>query len=241
MPFSPRSGTFAALSGQNVGVAFARLRTQDGRHLFTVKTPLANEMACDEHETWVADREQMHRAVIAMGLRPTVRIVKTRRTGALGGMTVCVDDVEHADCFFEIERTVTGGQPGRAVQEELDAFARSPGVDLERTTDTYDSLVRPRWPPPRTRWPPPRTGRSRPSRSGPLLMSARVKGELTRLRAGWVRHRSDPSAEEADRLIASLAWPGLPALRFPPRCTDTFEHPDPRTGSVVDRYMCTSE
>jgi len=30
----------------------------------------------------------------------------------------------------------------RAVQAELDAFARSLGVQLERTTDTYDSLVR---------------------------------------------------------------------------------------------------
>ncbi|MFF5244310.1 hypothetical protein ACFY3V_08530 [Streptosporangium sp. NPDC000095] len=29
-----------------------------------------------------------------------------------------------------------------AVQEELDGFARSLGVALERTTDTYDSLVR---------------------------------------------------------------------------------------------------
>ncbi|WP_306461898.1 class IV adenylate cyclase [Spongiactinospora gelatinilytica] len=86
-----------------IGVAFARLRTQDGRHYFTVKKPLANEMACLERETEVADRDQMHEAVIAMGFRPTVRIVKSRRTARLDGMTICVDEVEHAGVFVEID------------------------------------------------------------------------------------------------------------------------------------------
>jgi adenylate cyclase, class 2 len=60
-----------------VNVPFARLRTQNGRHLFTVKKPLANEMACLEHESEIADRDQMHAALTAMGFYPTVRIVKT--------------------------------------------------------------------------------------------------------------------------------------------------------------------
>ncbi|MFI6813295.1 class IV adenylate cyclase [Nonomuraea sp. NPDC050328] len=126
-----------------VGVAFARLRTQGNRHLFTVKTPLANEMACLEHETIVADREQMHQAVVQMGFQPTVRIVKTRRTGqAADGIAVCVDEVEHAGLFLELETVTGAGEPGEAAQERLDAFARSFGLALERVTDTYDSLVR---------------------------------------------------------------------------------------------------
>jgi len=107
-----------------------------------VKKPLDNAMACLEHETEVADRERMHQAILAMGFYPTVRIVKTRRTSMLGDLTICVDEVEHAGAFVEIERTVDGEESGAAVQEELDAFARSLGLDLERTTDTYDSLVR---------------------------------------------------------------------------------------------------
>jgi adenylate cyclase class 2 len=63
-----------------LGVAFARLRTQDGRRLFTVKRPLENELACLEHETEV----------------------------------------------------LTGGR----------CIAQSLGVALERTSRTYDSLVR---------------------------------------------------------------------------------------------------
>ncbi|GAB1818589.1 class IV adenylate cyclase [Herbidospora sp. RD11066] len=126
-----------------VGVAFARLRTtQDGRHLFTVKTPLANEMACLEHETPVEDRDQMHHAIVQMGFQPTVRIVKIRRTARFADVAVCVDEVEHAGWFLELETVAAADEPGVAAQERLDGLARSLGVALERVSDTYDSLVR---------------------------------------------------------------------------------------------------
>ncbi|MFD0883615.1 class IV adenylate cyclase [Streptosporangium algeriense] len=125
-----------------IGVTFAWSRTRQGRHLFTIKQPLDNAMACLEHETEVADREQMHHAIVAMGFHPTVRIVKTRRSAALNGVMVCVDEVEHAGVFVEFERTVSAQESGAAVQEELDTLARSLGVELERTKDTYDSPVR---------------------------------------------------------------------------------------------------
>ncbi|MGH3327954.1 MAG: class IV adenylate cyclase [Streptomycetales bacterium] len=121
---------------------FARLRTQDGRHLFTLKTPQDNEVACLEHETEVADRDEMHRAILAMGFYPTVRIVKTRRTATLDDLGLCLDEVEYAGVFLEIEKIVGPEQSATEVQTELDHFVRALGVDLERTTDTYDSLVR---------------------------------------------------------------------------------------------------
>ena len=62
------------------GVPFAHLRTVECRHVFTVKRPAENVLSCEEYETAVADRDQMHSAIVAMGFRPTVRIVKTRRT-----------------------------------------------------------------------------------------------------------------------------------------------------------------
>lgn len=124
------------------GVAFARLRTVDGRHTFTVKVPAANELACAEHETPVADRDQMHAAVAAMGFRPTVRIAKVRRAGAVGDVAVCVDDVEGLGLFMELEQLVGDDVAGEAVQAELDAVVRSWGLDVERTRATYDSLLR---------------------------------------------------------------------------------------------------
>lgn len=125
-----------------VGVAFARLRTQGDRHLFTLKKPVDNEMSCLEHETEIADRRQMHRALEAMGFYPTVRIVKTRRTAAVDDLSLCVDEVEHAGLFVEVEKVVLAGESGAATQDGLDRFARSFGIELARTTDTYDSLVR---------------------------------------------------------------------------------------------------
>jgi adenylate cyclase, class 2 len=124
------------------GVTFARLRTSGGGHLFTVKQPVDNEMACLEHETAVTDRGQMHDALILMGFRPTVRIVKTRRTATLGGMRLCVDEVEDAGVFLEIERVSPTGRNGLEAQAELDRFAQGLRVELDRVTDTYDSLVR---------------------------------------------------------------------------------------------------
>ncbi|MFI6132601.1 class IV adenylate cyclase [Micromonospora sp. NPDC051141] len=124
------------------GRAFARLRTQDGRHLFCVKTPLDNELACQEHETEVLGRSEMHAAILAMGFHPTVRIVKTRRTARLGDMVLCLDEVDGLGAFFEIEAMVGDGRAATQVQAELDRFARSLGVELERSTATYDSLIR---------------------------------------------------------------------------------------------------
>jgi adenylate cyclase class 2 len=124
------------------GVTFARLRTQCGRHLFTVKRPLENEMVCMEHETEIADRAAMHQAVLAMGFVPTVRIVKIRRTAAMGDVAVCVDDVERAGLFLEMEKLVGSGSAALRVQAELDGIVQSLGVPLRRVSDTYDSLVR---------------------------------------------------------------------------------------------------
>jgi adenylate cyclase, class 2 len=107
-----------------------------------VSSTTDNELACLEFETEVADRSQMHEAVLLIGFHPTVRIVKTRRTARLGELSLCLDQVEHLGAFLEIERVIPPGQSGVALQAELDVFARSLGVPLERTTDTYDSLLR---------------------------------------------------------------------------------------------------
>ena len=76
------------------GVPFARLRTVGGRHVFTVKRPAENVLSCEEHETVVADRDQMHHAIVAMGFWPTVRIVKTRCTATVGDLVLCVDELD---------------------------------------------------------------------------------------------------------------------------------------------------
>jgi adenylate cyclase class 2 len=84
----------------------------------------------------------MHAALLAIGFYPAIRIVKIRRTGTLGDLSLCVDEVEHAGAFLEVERLVASNESGEAAQRRLDEFVRSLDVPVERTTDTYDSLIR---------------------------------------------------------------------------------------------------
>jgi len=124
------------------GVPFARLRTTGGRHVFTLKRPAENPLSCEEHETDITDRAQMHAAIVAMGFRPTVRIVKVRRTGVYGDMLLCVDELDGLGWFLEVERMGSGDVPGDVVQMELCCFVDSLGLEAERTEQTYDWLVR---------------------------------------------------------------------------------------------------
>ncbi len=125
-----------------LGVSFVRLRTVDGRHYFVLKQPGENAQACLEYETEVADRAAMHGAILRMGYHPTVRVAKTRRTATLEHCSLCVDDVEGAGAFLELERMVPDDVPAQAIQAGLAAFAASFGVTVVRTDETYDSLVR---------------------------------------------------------------------------------------------------
>lgn len=124
-----------------LGVCFARLRTQAGRHLFTVKRPVDNELSCIEHETEVANRQATHDAIVAMGFYSTVRIHKTRRTSRLGDLSICVDEVTGIGCFLEVETMSHDGSAGLAEQRAMRRFVEQLGVEVEETIATYDSLV----------------------------------------------------------------------------------------------------
>jgi len=137
--YAPRGWEY----GQSkLGVPFARLRTECGRHMFTVKTPLANAQACVEHESEVVDRAAMHAAVQAMGFRPTVRIVKRRRTARYGGWQLCLDEVNGAGVFLELEALPGPDEDPAAVQQQMVAWVARLGLAAVRVTQTYDSLVR---------------------------------------------------------------------------------------------------
>ena len=125
-----------------LGVSFLRLRTVNGRHTFTLKQPTINALSCLEHESEVSDREQMHQAIMQMGFYPTVRVAKTRQTAEFDGISLCVDDLEGVGTFLELERMVPEGVSESTVQDELAAFVAGLGTTAERTTESYDSVVR---------------------------------------------------------------------------------------------------
>jgi adenylate cyclase, class 2 len=124
-----------------LGVSFVRLRTVGGRHFFALKRPTLNAQSCLEYETELADREQMHQAIRRMGFSPTVRVAKIRRSGKLGEIAVCVDELDGVGTFLELERLVSAEESAAAVQDELASFVTELGVEAERTEETYDTLV----------------------------------------------------------------------------------------------------
>lgn len=124
-----------------LGVTFVRLRSQNDRCTFTTKTPVDNVLACREFETVVNDPEQMHHAIIAMGYRPTVRVIKQRRTARVGTYSLCLDDVEGVGAFLEVEAVAEGTADMATVQETLAAWVDGLEAPLERTGATYDQVV----------------------------------------------------------------------------------------------------
>ena len=124
-----------------IGITFARLRTVGDEHWFTVKRPITDVRTCTEHESRVLDRDAMHNAVLLMGFRPTVRIVKTRRTGRLGDVKVCLDDVHGLGHFLELEALARPGDDVTHVRRRLDAIIEELDLRAERCVDTYDTLI----------------------------------------------------------------------------------------------------
>lgn len=124
-----------------LGITFARLRTAGGQHWFTVKRPITDVRTCIEHQCRVSDREAMHNAILLMGFRPTVRIVKTRRSGRIGELKVCLDDVHGLGLFLEMEALARPGDDLTEVRQSLDALIETLEVPAERCFDTYDALI----------------------------------------------------------------------------------------------------
>ena len=147
LPVDQDDQAYAPLSWRygmdRIGVPFARLRTEGDQHLFTVKTPISDVRTCRERETVVADRAAMHEAILMMGFRPTVQIRKRRRRAWVAdGHTVCVDEVEHAGWFVEVEALAEPDDDHEAVRAGLEWWIDSLRIATSRVTESYDTIVR---------------------------------------------------------------------------------------------------
>ncbi len=124
-----------------IGVPFARLRTQLGRHLFTVKRPITDVRTCVERECEVTSRSAMHDALELMGFTPTVRIVKSRRTARRDDVSFCFDELQSVGTFVEIEALAREDDDLDAIRQQIESLLDGMGVCAERCTLSYDTLV----------------------------------------------------------------------------------------------------
>lgn len=128
-------------SQSRIGVTFARLRSTDAKHLFTVKRPVTDVRTCIEHECFVSDRDSMHEALCLMGFHPTIQIVKTRALAQRGEYTFCLDEVEGLGRFLEVECLAAVDDDADVARAEIEAVIAQAGIRVERCFDTYDALV----------------------------------------------------------------------------------------------------
>lgn len=124
-----------------IGVPFARLRTERGQHLFTVKRPITDVRTCLERECLVDDREAMDGALRLMGFVPTVRIVKSRRTATAGELSFCYDELQGVGTFVEIEAIVSEDDDLERARQELEGLLVRLGISARPCTLSYDTLV----------------------------------------------------------------------------------------------------
>jgi adenylate cyclase, class 2 len=130
-----------AFGHPKTGRKFARLRTENGQHLCTVKVPQTGELDCLETEWAVPDRAAADLRLRSEGFWPTIRITKTRRTARWDSITLCLDTVEGLGCFLEAEVLVDDDQDGQELQDWLRQRLATLGIALSPVTETYDALL----------------------------------------------------------------------------------------------------
>ena len=123
-----------------------RIRTQtqgdSTKYLFTLKRSITNQLDSIEHETEVADDEELKSIIEQLDFVPYSDLTKTRRTAKLGVIEVCIDHIEQLGDFIELEKLTAEDVVYGDVIDELWNILDSLGVPRsDELTDGYDVLL----------------------------------------------------------------------------------------------------
>ncbi len=137
--FANYSGPFTK---HHPGENILRIRTANGKILFTVKQSQKNELDAIEHETIVDDAKETRSIIELLGYKEEVRVSKTRIKTKYNGWEICVDDVRGLGKFMEVEELTDEKADGEEVQEKLFCFLETLGVKrIDRVENGYDTLM----------------------------------------------------------------------------------------------------
>lgn len=113
------------------------------RALFTFKRSVTGQLDSIERETEVGDPDVMIAIVKELGFVPFSDLSKTRRTGKLNDVEVCIDSVEGLGDFMELERLAGENADPAAITGDLWRIMAE--LDISRqdeVTDGYDILMK---------------------------------------------------------------------------------------------------
>ena len=96
-----------------------------------------------ERETEVGDQDVMIASVKELGFVPFSDLSKTRRTGKLNDVEVCIDSVEGLGNFMELERLADENTDPAAITDDLWRIMAELGISRQdEVTDGYDILMK---------------------------------------------------------------------------------------------------
>lgn len=123
-----------------------RIRTETKgditKSIFTLKRSVTNQMDSIEHETEVADDNELEKIIAQLSFVPYTNITKTRQKAKLTDIEICLDTVEGLGTFIEAEKLTSDDADYQAVIDELWVIFAALGISHEdEVTDGYDVLM----------------------------------------------------------------------------------------------------
>lgn len=124
-----------------------RLRTETNgdsiRYLFTLKKSITNQLDSIEHETEIANPNELLKIFIHMGYESYSDVTKSRRKSKIGDIELCIDSVDGLGEFIEAEKLTDDDVNYESVERELWDTLKLAGVSsTTKVTDGYDVLMR---------------------------------------------------------------------------------------------------
>ena len=144
-------GLLGEAGGDGNTVSWLRVRTEmrgqgeneTKRTLFTFKRSVTGQLDSIERETEIGDPDVMIAIVKELGFVPFSDVLKTRRTGKLNDVEVCIDSVEGLGDFMELERLVDENADPAAITDDLWRIMAELGISRQdEVTDGYDILMK---------------------------------------------------------------------------------------------------
>ncbi len=114
------------------------------RTLFTLKRSVTGQLDSIEHETEVGDPDVMIAIVKELGFVSFSDVSKTRQTGKLNDVEVCIDSVEGLGDFMELEQLADEGADPVTIVNGLWREMAELGISSrhDEVTDGYDILMK---------------------------------------------------------------------------------------------------
>ncbi len=131
-------------AGENSpGSVWLRIRTEnDTKTIFTLKKQVQGGLDSLEHETEVADAEEMEAIIHQLGFVLYSDLTKSRQKAKIGEIEICLDEVEEIGVYIEAEKLAKEDADGDEAVKELWEILSDLGIRrADEVFDGYDVLL----------------------------------------------------------------------------------------------------